>query len=68
MNEIFPKMATIVPEGEKGEAKVVHFTVDSMGSAKSSVRAVQHGMGEFVSEGQYTRLMVDGKLMMSAKT
>lgn len=57
---MFPSMAALIPECSKGAAKVSHFDVDGYGSAMSSLRP-----GEYVPEGRYAKLHVNGSLMMS---
>jgi len=62
----WPKMVEVVPEGERGDAKVTHFEVSEKDSAYSRMRAsVQGYAGEFVPPGRYARLVVGGSLMMS---
>jgi len=62
----WPKMVEVVPEGERGEAKVAHFEVDEKASRFTSIRAaVNMRSGEYVPPGRYARLVVGGDLMMS---
>lgn len=55
----------LVPEGEQGIARVKHYSVDRQASLFTSIRAIQHGPGEHVSEGRYAQLLVGRELMMS---
>jgi hypothetical protein len=62
----WPKMIEVVPEGERGEAKVTHFEVDEKASRFTSLRAaVNMCSGEYVPPGRYARLVVGRDLMMS---
>jgi len=59
----FPDMHTIVPEGEKGTAKVKHYDV---GKGDSFRTMLSHRPGlTHVPEGRYCKLIVDGYLVMS---
>ncbi len=49
----------IVPEGEKGVAKIEKFSVTRDGSALAALRGV------YVPLGDYTRLLINGGLVMS---
>lgn len=57
-------MTQVIPEGEIGSAKVTHFGVSKEDSEFSKIRAIQHPAA-FVPEGQYTRLTVNGQLVMT---
>lgn len=60
------KMVEVIPEGERGNVKVQHFTVSEEASRFSNVRAsISSFRGEYVEPGRYARLIVDGKVMMS---
>jgi spermidine synthase len=61
MASTFPKMIDIVPEGEHGIARVEHFEVSEDESRFSSLR----GAMDYVPEGRYAKLKVNGRLMMS---
>jgi hypothetical protein len=50
---------TMIPENKIGNARIEHYTVDDNGSALSVLRR------EYVPMGDYTRLCVNGVLMMS---
>jgi spermidine synthase len=57
----FPDMATIIPEGKRGEAEVQHMIISSLQSQMSSY----HGAMNYVEEGTYAKLLVGGKLVMT---
>lgn len=62
----WPEMVKVVPEGERGEAKVMHFEVTKKDSDFTSLRAaVTSCTGMFVPPGKYARLVVGRDLMMS---
>ncbi|MEN6313275.1 MAG: rRNA adenine N-6-methyltransferase family protein [Clostridiaceae bacterium] len=50
---------TMIPENKVGCARIEHFIVDKHGSELSMLRR------EYVPEGKYTRLIVNGHIMMS---
>jgi hypothetical protein len=62
--ERFLDMTKILPEGEKGCAKVVHFEVSEQDSAFTRIRAIMHP-DEFVEPGRYAQLKINGRVMMS---
>jgi hypothetical protein len=64
MKEPFLDMTKILPEGEKGCAKIVHFKVSQKDSDFTRMRACQHP-DEFVEPGHYVQLRVDDGIMMS---
>lgn len=64
MREMFEKMVKIVPEGEKGGAKITHFEVSKEDASFTRIRAFQHP-GAYVPPGRYAKLKVDGELMMT---
>ena len=57
----FPRMVKVIPEGKRGEAEIKHFEITSL----QSMMSAQHGAAGFVEEGQYAKLVVNGKLMMT---
>lgn len=62
----WPEMVKVVPEGERGEAKVTHFEVSKKDSDFTSLRAaVTMCTGAYVPPGKYARLVVGRDLMMS---
>lgn len=61
----FPSIPDVLPEGEHGEAKVVHIQISKDDVAFSRIRAIQHGRNELVSAGRFAQLKVDGSLVMS---
>jgi spermidine synthase len=66
MHKTFPQMAAVIPEGEKGRARVKHVGVSASDSALTGIRALVSGRpGEVVREGTYAQLFVDGQLVMS---
>jgi len=56
----------IIPEGEKGEAKVNHFKITDAINLEN-FRLIRNGQ-RGVRPGTYARLIVDGKLMMTDTT
>jgi len=64
MASLFPQMAEVVQPGEKGAAKVEIFEVSHEESVFTSLRAIQHPH-EYVPEGSYARLKVDGETVMT---
>lgn len=59
-------MAPIIPEGEKGEAKIEHVSVSKKEAERSTMRAVVTGGREQpVPAGTYAHLFVNRGLMMS---
>jgi len=56
----FPKMVEILAPGESGDAKISHVSVTREDSLRTCLRP-----REYVSEGQYVQLHVNGVLMMS---
>lgn len=60
LSEMFPKVAERVPEGWKGQAKIERFTVRGDGAAD-----IQTIRTPYLRPGDYTRLLVDGVLVMS---
>lgn len=58
---MFPSMPEVVTEGERGVARVEHFTVSQSESMRS---AFGGGLG-YVPEGRYARLCVNGETVMS---
>lgn len=62
----YTDMATILPEGERGEAKVKHYTISPQEASFSRVRmAVTGGREQPADEGTYAQLFVNGSLVMS---
>lgn len=60
----FKPMHTIIPEGEKDNIRIEHFTVTRADSNHTKIRACMHPE-EYVPAGKYVRLFVDGAVMMS---
>ena len=58
----FPSMAKIVPPGDSGNVKIEHFTITKAASEETMIRMHRD---EYVPEGTYARLLVDGEVMMS---
>lgn len=56
---MFPKMAELIPEGESGDCRVEHFTVDEHMQLMASMR------GDYLRLEKYAKLIVDGRLMMT---
>jgi len=62
----FPNMVDFLPEGEQGEAKVVHLQMGEAESSFSRVRAIVTGGRDVpIREGAYAQLFVQGQLVMS---
>ena len=57
---MFPSMVEIVPESQYGIAKIEHFEVNRSASRLSSMRP-----DDYVPEGRYAKLKVNGRLTMS---
>lgn len=57
----FPQMCKVVPEGEKGLARVRHFEISEFDAGMSAIR----DRWMRVDPGKYARLTVDGRLFMS---
>ena len=65
MTTIFDiQIPELVPPGEKGVAKVKHFTVNESESQITAFQSMQHPLA-FVREGRYAKLLVGNTLMMS---
>lgn len=59
-------MVEVVPEGQIGEAKVMHFEVSEKMSRMTSIRAaLNSSRNEYVPGGRYAKLIVGQDLMMS---
>lgn len=64
IDELIPSVT--IPEGEKGDAKITHFTIDQEGAARYNMRLMMNDQGHrAVSPGSYTRLVADGRLQMT---
>lgn len=62
----FEPMANHIPAGEKGVAKIEHFTVSEQDAKYTSIRAAFNpGRDEYVAPGKYVRLYIGRTLMMS---
>lgn len=59
-------MADKVPPGEKGSARIEHFTVSEQESEYTKLRTFRPGgRFEFVPPGVYARLSINGQVMMT---
>lgn len=66
MINTFTDMATILPEGEKGEAKVRHLIIGQKEAQYTMMRAAATGGREMpIDEGVYVQLFVNGSMVMS---
>ena len=65
MRSEFHPMIDVIPEGTKGNARVEHVRVSKNASAFTAIRAMAHGLGEYVREGEYAQLYVGNWLVMS---
>jgi hypothetical protein len=62
----FERMVTLIPEGASGSAEIKHFQVEEAQSLLTAIQAQQSGFRrDYVPEGQYASLLVNGELMMS---
>ena len=61
----FPAVADRVPCGEQGRAKVDRYTVTEADANLKNLRATVHGSHDHAEPGEYTRLILDGQIMMS---
>lgn len=65
-NMIYTPMADILPEGRIGEAEVQRLVIGKKEAEYTRLRAaITGGRDAAIQEGTYTRLFVDGVLMMS---
>lgn len=64
LDDLIPSVS--IPEGEKGDAKITHFTFDQEEAARFNLQLMCKGHGHrAISPGKYTRLVVDGRLQMT---
>jgi len=62
----YTDMATVLPEGKKGEAEIRHFVIDAHLAAFSRLRAVvTRGREGAAKAGTFAQLFVGGSLVMS---
>jgi len=62
----WPNLRELIPEGKKGTAEVVHFEMTEEHSTGTVVRMMATGFaGSFCPPGEYIKLIVNGKIMMS---
>jgi spermidine synthase len=61
---MFTDMTEVVPEGQKGLAKIEHFEVSKADAAFARIRSMAHP-DEYVEEGRYVRLYIGSTLMMT---
>lgn len=61
----FPSLAAVIPEGISGNVQVKHFTVTKADSDFTRLRAAMGRRNEYVPEGRYVQLLVNGGVMMS---
>jgi hypothetical protein len=63
---IYTDMATVLPEGEKGKAKLKHYVISKKEADFSRLRmAMTGGRERAASEGTFAQLFVNGQLVMS---
>jgi len=63
---LYTDMATILPEGEKGKAKLKHYTISKREADFSRLRmAMTGGREQAANEGTFAQLFVGGQLVMS---
>lgn len=66
LRSAFPEMAQVVKPGQRGVAKVEHFTVTVADSKRTLLYAsIQGDRYGFVEPGEYASLKVNGNLMMT---
>lgn len=53
-----------IPEGQSGNVKIEHFEVTKEASSFTRMRAI-FNRSEYVPEGKYARLVIDGSVVMS---
>lgn len=62
----WPRMASKIPEGTRGSAKIEHFTVSPADASRSKLRALLNNRSHMMlCPGRHARLLVDGELVMS---
>ena len=62
----WPRMASKIPEGTRGSAKIEHFTVSPADASRSKLRALLDNRSHMMlCPGRHARLLVDGELVMS---
>ena len=61
----FPRMAEIVPEEQRGIARIEHFKITEHEARFSRLRAAIGHSDEWVDEGRYAKLTVGGGLVMT---
>lgn len=65
LDELFPRMVEIVPEGKVGSAEVKHFTLTDTDVMIHNLRARIKRTGEETRTGRFAELKIDGCLVMS---
>lgn len=66
MQNVFTPMASVLPEGEKGEAKIKHLVIGPKEASRSMLRfAATGGREATIDEGTYAQLFVNGSMVMS---
>ncbi len=63
-NKPISEFRTNIPEGEIGNVKIDRFVVSGVRAGIERIRALWNS-GRYVPEGEYTRLLIDGQVMMS---
>jgi hypothetical protein len=62
----YPVLADLIPEGESGRVKIEHMHIAKKDSEFTALRAaVNPGRDEYIPEGTYVRLFVNGDTMMT---
>jgi hypothetical protein len=61
----YKDIVTLVPEGKRGVAEVIHFDINEKDVARSRLRALFGHWSELVTAGKFARLEVRGSLVMS---
>lgn len=59
------KIQVDIPEGENGDWKIERFEVDTEGASLHNMRCAMKGLRRAITEGIYTKLTRNGKLVMS---
>ena len=65
MTREFPEMVNVIPEGQRGEVLVEHFTFTEEESQFTRLRAAIGHPHEFCKPGRYARLRLGRKIWMT---
>lgn len=63
---MWKQIVDYIPEGQSGNVKIEHFEVCKEASDRTRMRSMfSHSRNEYVKEGKYARLVIDGSVVMS---